>query len=272
MVTNMKMDKGQPMASSLLVTMKCRPKEPVRLNCRFENARITKFVPEKFEPEASVPPVNATFSDLEFGNASFEIFFKEDGIESYTFENDKRLMGDYEVNMYRLIANHLSVGIKFRKDVPSRLRKVENSTLGECSVNYNVSRTKLEQQASNKDYQLVWLADQKIDPEQATEISKQTDLNNCTPHWVYYFGTRHSFGIVPVASKEKLVRIQIRFEYRQNDIQFQFLLDENFRLILIAFQFAYFPNFHFAIQLLDVLDWPHIHHKLKLHFGKRQQS
>ncbi|XP_034171004.1 vitellogenin-like isoform X1 [Osmia lignaria lignaria] len=205
MVTHMEVDLGEPKASSLLVTMKCRPKEPVRLNCRFENARITKFLPEKFEPEASIPPSSATFSDFGFGNASFEILFKEDGIESYTFENDSRLMGDYLVNMYRLIANHLSVGIRFRKDVPSRLRKVENSTLGECSVNYNISRTKLEELASNKEYQLVWLADQKIDPEQATEISKQTNLNNCTPHWVYYFGTRHIFGFVPVASKENLI-------------------------------------------------------------------
>nr|XP_012135211.1 PREDICTED: uncharacterized protein LOC100881008 isoform X2 [Megachile rotundata] len=204
MVTSMEVDKGQPMGSNMFVTLKCRPKEPTRLHCRFENARIAKFVPEKFEAEASMPPANATFSDFGFGNASFEILFNEDGIENYKFENDDRQMGDYLVNMYRLIANHLSVGVKFRKDVPSPLRKLENSSVGECNVTYNVSRRKLDQPISIEEFQLVWLPDQRIDPEQETEITRETHLSDCLIHSVYFFGTRHTFGIVPVGSMEKL--------------------------------------------------------------------
>lgn len=203
-ISNLHGDHGKYMGSSLFTALKCRPKEPDRLQCRFENTRIAKLTPDTFKAEAVIPPEDVTYSEFGFGNNTFEIKFNDKGIESYTFEQDVPNFNYFLNNMYRLVANHLSVLSRIR--TVKQVEELENTTVGECFVNYKVSPKKLDNQITKKEFQLTWLPDEMMDAEQAIEMSKEVHLNNCIPHPVYRFGTRHSYGVVPVESIEKLVR------------------------------------------------------------------
>ncbi|XP_054000441.1 uncharacterized protein LOC128887944 [Hylaeus anthracinus] len=186
--------------SSLITSLKCRPREPYRLHCRYENTKLTKLAPKGINIESAIPPEDAVYEDFCFGNTSFEIKFDDEGIDHYRFENDEVRIPPYRRNLYRIVANQLNIGSKFGEI--EEIKKLDNTTVGECTVDYKVTKSKLDKQSADAEFLFTWPINMRI--ETALKIEKEVRLDECIPHPVYFFGPRAD-DVVPTGSIEKLI-------------------------------------------------------------------
>ncbi|XP_015431207.1 PREDICTED: uncharacterized protein LOC107187591 [Dufourea novaeangliae] len=187
--------------SSVTTQLKCRPREPDRLRCRFENTKITLLNASIFEPDAVIPAEDATYRSFGFGNVSFEIEFDQNGIKSYEFENDSEIMVDRTASMCRLIAGHLNLWPKMGE--VKRIKRLENTTVGECPVSYDTEKVNLDNWTTIREYLLTKPLNMQM--KKGLQIRKVIHLDECLPHPVYFFGTRYTFDVVPFESIQKLV-------------------------------------------------------------------
>lgn len=203
MIVDLDEDKGNYKGTSLVNKLKCRPKEPRSLVCRFEDSKFVRLSPRAFNAEETVPDADATFSPFGFGDdAHFEVKFNEKGIESYTFDNNTLSAVNDLSNMYRLIANQLSLGVTINDTL---FRTMENFTIGECSVICKVSRHKPTNRTARRTFEISSLIDLDVIDENVVEIVKERQLQDCIPHPVYFFGTRYTYGLVYRGTIEKLM-------------------------------------------------------------------
>lgn len=183
---------GQYMGSNMSTTLKCRSKEPDSLQCRYEDAKITKFSSNIFNVGAVVPFKDATYQEFDFGNETFELELYDRGIKEYLFEEK---MDNYNVRIRSV----------------QKVEKLENSSMGECFVCYKHSRKKVDDRTNKGEFQFIWLADQTMDP----EITKKVYLNDCVLRPIYKFEIRRMYSVALLLSKKKLVRDDFIL-YRQN--------------------------------------------------------
>lgn len=202
MIVDLDQDKGNYKGTSLVNKLKCRPKEPGSLVCRFEDSKFVRLSPRAFNAEETVPDSDASFSTFGFGDDTFfEIQFNGKGIEQYAFSNGSLSAVDDLANMYRMVANQLSLGVTIKDTF---FRTMENFTIGECSVICKVSRNKPANRTAHKKFEISSLIDLDIIDEDVVEIVKERQLQDCIPHPVYQFGTRYTYGLVYRGTVEKL--------------------------------------------------------------------
>ncbi|KAK2585200.1 hypothetical protein KPH14_009907 [Odynerus spinipes] len=193
------------LGTTLLTTLKCRPREPDNLNCHFEDAKIGRLSPKKFKFEEILRAAeNASYRPYGFSEANFEIKFNRNGIDGYIFEKDERLMGQFLVDMFRMIANQLSVGTSVEGKAES-FREKENFTMGECPAEYKITRSEIDGHCQKKKLNLVALIDSQLNDEEILRIERQRVLDECLPRDLCYFGTRYTYGVVLGGHTDKLV-------------------------------------------------------------------
>lgn len=152
-VTNLETNtEGTRAWRDLVIVLRCRPREPDGLQCRLEN-ELSK---------------NSYSVDQGTRNEYFEMIFDDKGIVSYEFEDTSPWR-----DLYPLIGNHLGAW--------SRLDEIE--TRKSCNVRYNVTRSKLDNQTTNKGFLLECPINEPI--EQAVEICKQLYTDECSSDSVY---------------------------------------------------------------------------------------
>lgn len=133
-------DQAEYMGSSMSTTLKCRSKEPDRLQRRYENAKITKFSSNIFKVDAVVPFKDATYQEFDFGNETLELEFCDRGIKEYLFEEK---VDHYNVNRHRSIARIRSV---------QKVEKLENSSMGKCFVCYQLSQKNVDDRTNKGEF------------------------------------------------------------------------------------------------------------------------
>lgn len=200
-VANLTTDENEHRGSSLNAMLKCQPKEPDRLQCRFENASIAKLSLREFKPEAAIAPENVEYRKFGMGNMTFEIKFKETGIEFYEFENGEKQ--EDLVDLYRLVANHLNVWAKttLAGQAPATTYKsqdvkmTENFTIGECRADTKISHQEQGNQTFRSGVWIDWY-NKNLKSNPVIEVTKEVLLNSCLAQPVYRLHTRHVFGVI----------------------------------------------------------------------------
>ncbi|XP_017876913.1 uncharacterized protein LOC108623116 [Ceratina calcarata] len=190
-VKNLTTDEDEPKGSSMNAMLKCQPKEPDRLQCHFEDAKIA--IPS----EVAITSKNVEF---DMGNVTFEIKFKETGIEFFEFENGEKQATDDITDLYRLVANHLNVWAKttLAGKAPATTYKsqdvkmTENFTIGECRAETKISHQEQGNQTFRSGVWIDWY-NKNLKSNPVIEVTKEVHLNSCLAQPVYRLVTKHMY-------------------------------------------------------------------------------
>ncbi|XP_034936177.1 uncharacterized protein [Chelonus insularis] len=135
------------MYSNVTIILKCRPfvsgseNRTNGLQCYVKESQLQNFDVDKSSNPSAIIEADPK-SDLEIGAFKFELLYDKRGLKEIKI--DPALTG-WRLNIIRLIASHLNFGFdKFEKG-GERFAVVkdvgtENSTLGECETNFEVSK------------------------------------------------------------------------------------------------------------------------------------
>ncbi|XP_057319398.1 uncharacterized protein LOC130663876 isoform X2 [Microplitis mediator] len=199
MITSLDSDKGQYLGTGLYSKLRCRPREPDVLRCKLDDTKITRLdVQGGFNPEKAKPAANETFRPFNAIPVPFEIKFNDRGIESYIIEKNEPSLPDYCVNMARLIANQLSIGADLSDEMRSTYRSFENFTVGECDVDFKVTRLPNKDSEAIKDSKFELTPLDKLGKlaNEIMEIEKERNVKECLRCVRPFFGTRYTLGLV----------------------------------------------------------------------------
>ncbi|XP_023290174.1 uncharacterized protein LOC111673843 isoform X2 [Orussus abietinus] len=202
MVTGMNEGHHEYLGTRLITKMKCRPKEPDSLSCRYLDAKFTRLLPKDFDVLGAEPAKNATYVPFGIGPERFEVKFNERGIESFLVP---RSIAPWSVDMFKLIASQLSVGTNLgRKEETFQI--MENFTMGQCETRFKVIRRDDEDQNGLRKarFKLQFLPELGVPSGQILEVEKKRNLRNCSPRAKYFFGTRFTYGLVPYTAIDHL--------------------------------------------------------------------
>ncbi|XP_015608604.1 uncharacterized protein LOC107274230 [Cephus cinctus] len=185
--------------SSVTANLLCRPRKSDVLSCVMENPLIRN-------EETKI--ANAGESYLEyFGkwvyfdqlvNPRFEIVFDKNGAKSLVVSRN----ASANLNLYRTIANQLSIGTVLEHRMSGDFSAVENSTVGQCEVLYRINKDgkMIHAERTEPTFTLVSIANNHKPRGKVIEIEKHRNLSNCQINDIYLFETskKHS------AYKQKL--------------------------------------------------------------------
>ncbi|XP_034939525.1 uncharacterized protein [Chelonus insularis] len=205
MITSLDQDKGKLLGTGLYLKLKCRPREPDILRCKMDNTEITKLQPQAFDIKYANNAQDDGFRPFTVFNEDFEIKFNEKGIESYIVD-EKTPLANWGMNMVRLIANQLSIGIDLSDEMRPTYKALENFTVGECDVDYRIIRMPWKSDPNqNMSFELKPLEKIGKFGDESIEVQKRRHVKDCLRTAEPFFGTRYALGLIPKDSVTKLL-------------------------------------------------------------------
>lgn len=207
MITSLESDKGVKHGTVVNLSLICRSKEPDFLRCQLENTVISRLKPQGFDNGQFKNDDYNNYRSINLINIPFEINFNKNGINYYTFDKpDDKNIPMFAVNMARLVGNQLNFGNDFSDEMRRKFRGFENSTVGECQVDFDIIRQPLDD--SDKlfsEYLLMPLDKLGESNNEIISISKNRNLKNCLKYGEPFFGTRYTLGLILRDVQTKLV-------------------------------------------------------------------
>ncbi|KAK2585201.1 hypothetical protein KPH14_009908 [Odynerus spinipes] len=168
-------------------TLKCRPRVPDTLNCRFEAARMAVF------EKGLLDLAQDTVEDLWVDEEPFEIKFDKNGIAQLIVT---RSMEPWTVDMIRAIVNQLNVGVDLRKRPDGIFVAKERSFLGECGSTIELSRSISQDRWKDDKLEIVPMPGLEKASGEILQIEKRRDLNDCGRKEDYFFASKSGYTLL----------------------------------------------------------------------------
>ncbi|XP_066591607.1 vitellogenin-like [Prorops nasuta] len=188
-------------AYDISTTLKCRPRAPDTLNCRFSSVTMGFF-------EAGMADLGQeTLGDFEINEDPFEIKFDRKGVSGIAVSGS---LSPWTVDMIRAIVSQLSVGIELddasKFFISDGAYAKEKSFLGVCNSFFHVSQQTLENDWRQSSFQILPISGNKQLEINGKElkIDKIRDLENCQNRGNYFFGSKEGYGILHSESMIKV--------------------------------------------------------------------
>lgn len=160
--------------------LKCRPRDPDTLNCRFEATNMA------VSEDGLLRLAQETVEDLWIGEEPFEIRFQKNGIVDLLVS---RNMQPWTVDMIRAIVNQLNIGVDLRGKSDGVYDVMERSFLGECRTMIDLSHRVSEDSWKDDKFEILPLAGLRKEPGEILRIEKTRDLNDCTRKEDYFLAS-----------------------------------------------------------------------------------
>lgn len=170
------------LTSNTTALLRCRPKDTNALSCHLENPECFKGTYDKTQG------INSTeIRRHPLSLDQFEIKFNSTGVNSLVIPKNISILN---LNIIKSFVNLLSIGANLsEKQNQAEFEVKENSTIGECKVNFKITH-KPKEQSARKDSPFVLdilpLPD-KVS-KGSVEIEKTRNLKDCTNFVNYLWG------------------------------------------------------------------------------------
>ncbi|XP_043683416.1 uncharacterized protein LOC122636346 [Vespula pensylvanica] len=185
---------GQPCASTdvkafdAVSTLKCRPRVPDTLNCRFEAAKMQIY------EEALYELARETVEDLWMDDEPFEIIFDKNGIKNLIVTKH---MKPWIIDMIRSIVNQLNIGVDIRNKQDGIFTTTERSFLGECPAKIELYHgLSYDNQWKDEKFEIIPMNGINKVTSEFFRIEKRRNINDCE-HGVYFFASKSAYTNFP---------------------------------------------------------------------------
>ena len=189
------------MTCNTTALLRCRPKETNALSCHLENPESHKSTYDKSKG------INTTeVKRYPLSQDQFEVKFNSTGVKDLVVQKNISI---WSLNIIKSFVNQLSIGANLsEKQTQETFEAKENSTIGECKVNFKITHKPREQKETNK--AAPFILDVLPLPDKVSkgnvEIEKTRNLKDCTNFVNYLWG---NFGDDKVNSTEVGVDTQL---------------------------------------------------------------
>ncbi|XP_046836477.1 uncharacterized protein LOC124432028 [Vespa crabro] len=169
-------------------TLKCRPRVPDTLNCRFEAAKMQIYEDGLYEL------ARETVEDLWMDDEPFEIIFDENGIKNLIVTKN---MEPWTIDMIRSIVNQLNVGVDIRNKQDGIFTAIERSFLGKCQTKIELYHgLSYDNRWKDEKFEIIPMNGINKVTSEFFDIEKRRNIDDCE-HGVYFFASKSAYTDLP---------------------------------------------------------------------------